>query len=454
MKRYAYRYMRFPFFARSSIEAYLAKMAQKGLIVDKTGTVLWRFRRTEPQDLRFCGIYSPSRTEFDSGLSEDEQNRVEFCAHDGWQLCSKWQQMLIFKNENLDAVPIETDTVMQLSVIERTMKKAFFPQQLILLFLCIIQLATQLVSLSSSPVRFYTNAISVAMLPFWGFLLFGVLIDIARSVLWMRKAARTAEHGTLPEYGSCSIPFILQITALILLIALILFSPQWRIALSALLVFPIIALGNGLKNLLKRKNVSAAVNRTVTMLLVLVLTILMLAGISFVVISDMKRNDAVGSYQSHGISFEVYDDALPITIEMLYTVPEDIAWSKEKQTRSSMLAQSTDCRQWPLTDDPEVPELTYAIHTSRFAFVLDAFEKELLSSSITYHIENSETVHSYYEEIPAAPWGAVRAWHRFDFDKKDHLLLRFSEHLIQITLPYEADDAQTAKLADILSAYR
>ncbi len=452
MNRCTYRCINFSFFDARAIEAYLAKMAQKGLLLENAGTVFWRFRRASPQKLRFCCIYSPSRTEFDSGLSEEEQSRAEFCEHDGWKLCAKWQQMLIFQNEDPDAVPIETDAVMQLSVIERTMKKSFFPQQFLLIFLSLLQTVTQLTSLFSDPIRFYTNAISVVLVPFWAFFLLFVLISLLRSFLWLRRANQTAQHGTLPELRTAHLPSLPAVSVLLLLLfSPLLFAAQWRsVVLISLLCVLIIALATGFKNRLRRKNTPAHINRSLTMLLVFFLTMLMIAGVCIVTFSRQERGKPVTSYQQHGVSFDVYDDELPLTLEMLYDVPDSIAWSKEKHTRRSVLAQNIDCRQWPLTDDPDAPELAYRLYSARFPFILDAFEQALLEESGGSVVLDGKTVYPKYEEIPAAPWGAVRAYRRSDFDSRDHLLLRYEKTILSIALPEPADDTLAARLAAAL----
>ncbi len=452
MKRRIYRYENFAFFDRSAIEAHLARMAEKGLMLDHIGTVLWRYRRTEPKKLRFSAVYFPDCSEYDPEMSESAQSRIEFCEHDGWKLCAQWREMLIFCSENADAVPIETDAVMQLSVIERTMRKSFFPQQVLLLLLGLSQCIIQLGSLLSAPLTFYTNALSVAVLPFWLIFTPTALLDVLRSLLWLRRARSLAEQDELPEFRPWRIVRVLQFAALGILLVLGAFSAQWRRILLPIIafVFVIIAVSTGLKNLLRRKGVSASANRTINAFAVFVLTLLLLLFSTLMILLGFHRSDAVGQYQTHGISYDVYADELPIALEELYEIPAEMQWSRQTEINRSLLALGADCRQWPLTDDPDAPELAYRLYCARFPFILDTFEQTLLDESAGSVVLDGKTMYPQYEEIPAAPWGAVRAYRRSDFDSRDHLLLRYEKTILSIALPEPADDALAARLAAAL----
>ena len=115
--------MNLSFYDQKGIEDKLEKMAARGWMLEKPGTVFWTYRKIPPQSLRFAVTYFPSATQFDPGPSEAQLTKEEFCAWDGWRLVARWDAMQIFCTAQEDPVPIETDPVTQVENIRRTMKK-------------------------------------------------------------------------------------------------------------------------------------------------------------------------------------------------------------------------------------------------------------------------------------------------------------------------------------------
>ena len=55
----------YSFYDHTGMERHLEKMAAKGWLLESIGTTLWRYRRIEPQRLRFSVAYYPDATESD-----------------------------------------------------------------------------------------------------------------------------------------------------------------------------------------------------------------------------------------------------------------------------------------------------------------------------------------------------------------------------------------------------
>ena len=74
----------FSFYDRSGLERRLAAMAEKGWLLEKIGSILWTYRRTEPRKLTFCVCWFPKASAFDPEPSEEQQTFYDFCEHTGW----------------------------------------------------------------------------------------------------------------------------------------------------------------------------------------------------------------------------------------------------------------------------------------------------------------------------------------------------------------------------------
>ena len=104
----------YAFYDHTGLERHLEKMAANGWMLESVGTYALRYRRCEPKKLRFAVVYYPKTDSF----CPDEPNHEnltfwDYCAGAGWQIVTQRDDTHIFYNEDLDAVPIETEAVVQ-----------------------------------------------------------------------------------------------------------------------------------------------------------------------------------------------------------------------------------------------------------------------------------------------------------------------------------------------------
>ena len=96
----------------TGLEAHLARMAEKGWLIEKISNFFWIYRRIEPKKITFCVTYYPKATVFTPEPSEDQETFYEFCQYAGWELAASCAQLQIFRNERENPTPIETDPVL------------------------------------------------------------------------------------------------------------------------------------------------------------------------------------------------------------------------------------------------------------------------------------------------------------------------------------------------------
>lgn len=107
--------MIYTFYDHNSIERHLESRARSGWRVDGIGT-LFHYHRAEPAEVKYAVVYVE-----DSGFwtppNEHEISFEEFCEEAGWELVAEHHKLKVFCNEDLKAVPIETEPQVQVNNI-------------------------------------------------------------------------------------------------------------------------------------------------------------------------------------------------------------------------------------------------------------------------------------------------------------------------------------------------
>ena len=129
----------FSFYDHTGVAQHLEDMAAKGWLLDKMNSFFWTYRKIRPQKLRFSITYFPKASEFDPGMTEEQQTFVDYCAEAGWHLAATSAQIQVFYSREPQPVPIETDAVTQVENIHRAMKRNFLPANIVLLVIAFMQ---------------------------------------------------------------------------------------------------------------------------------------------------------------------------------------------------------------------------------------------------------------------------------------------------------------------------
>lgn len=117
----------FKFYAKEQIEKYLEKKAADGWFLEKMEGLGWKFRKGEPKKLTYSVNYFAKASAYDPAPSADQEAYYELCSYAGWNLAASNAQMQVFCTELEDATPIETDAVLEIQSIHKSVKKSFIP---------------------------------------------------------------------------------------------------------------------------------------------------------------------------------------------------------------------------------------------------------------------------------------------------------------------------------------
>ena len=204
----------YAFYDHTGLERHLEKMAANGWMLESVGTYALRYRRCEPKKLRFAVVYYPKTDSF----CPDEPNHEnltfwDYCAGAGWQIVMQRGDTHIFYNEDLDAVPIETEAVVQVETMERAKKGYVLSNTITVACMLPTMLYLQVSQLRRDPVAFLADGYDLTMILmiFVMILLFGV--ELLGYRLWLRKAKRNArELGIFtPTHSSRWLSFLRSI---------------------------------------------------------------------------------------------------------------------------------------------------------------------------------------------------------------------------------------------------
>lgn len=182
------------------IEQKLTRLAADGWHLEKAGNLIWKFRRGEPKQVRYAVTYAPSASAFNSRPTEAEEDLTDLCAQAGWVRVANQAQRHIYRNENPNATPLETDEAERLKNIRKTMRKHFFPTEAVLIFLFLIQFFTQWINVSLSPSRTFSSYMMVSTMSMLLFVALSHGIIALDGALWLRRARLAMEGGEpIPE---------------------------------------------------------------------------------------------------------------------------------------------------------------------------------------------------------------------------------------------------------------
>ena len=248
----------FTFYDKTGIEAYLTQMAAEGWLLEKISAFHWTYRRIEPKRIHFSVSYYATVTDFEPEPTEEQQTFNDFCEHSGWKLATQTVQMQVFYNENENPVPIETDPVLEVENIHRSVKKTVLVTYFLMLFLGFMMGASFVSTMLGAPIPLLSSSTRL-FTGIWCIVAFVYsLTELITYFTWRRKAKAMAEQGVFFEtrghrkLGFAIFVFML-VSVVLYLISLANTGLQFYMTVYLLIFLVGFPLVNGVKSLLKKK---------------------------------------------------------------------------------------------------------------------------------------------------------------------------------------------------------
>lgn len=436
----------FSFYDITGMERHLEGMAAKGWMLDKITGMGWCYVRCQPKQVHFGVTYYPRASAFEPEPSEGQKTLEEFCDHAGWRLVGSSAQLLVFANEGEDPVPIHTDPELELEGLERIAKR-----NLLLWGLMAVLSLWQLLLIWSqfrfNPVWSLSSSMSI----FSGLTMLYVLLYMGAEVggwyRWRKKARAAAEQGEfVPTHGHEKMGYGM-LPWLLLGVCYVLLSSHGSVQgqIFVILLPSSLALGaavQGTRIALQKRKVSTRRNRALTLLVDVVLSAALMAGLMLWVLRAEPFQDRTGE--------------MVLTVESL-TGESNRNLVQELTTSNSFLLARTDGYQMVEEMEQKVDQyLRYQILDTPFDWIYVRCLEELLHQYNHYGDDepdwSEEKPFYIYQPVDPTPWGAEAAYQLQAYgEEKSKYLICWADRIVELEPSWLLNGEETARAAAALA---
>ena len=113
---------RFALWDAEGMAAHLKNMEAKGWQFTGTDWLgRWEYQECLSRQVRWAVTYTPSRSSLRISSTEAEQDLEEICYDAGWRKIAALSKFHIYRNEDPDCTPLETDELTRLDTMERSL---------------------------------------------------------------------------------------------------------------------------------------------------------------------------------------------------------------------------------------------------------------------------------------------------------------------------------------------
>lgn len=459
----------FKFYDRRGIQAYLEEMAEKGWLLTKCSDLFWHFKKIEPAKLHFSVVYFPQASMYEASASENQLQFQEFCAHTGWKLAASNAQLQFFYNEAETPVPIETDAVLEVENIHKSVKRQFLPGYYFELFLSVMLLTVLSIFCIRHPILFLPSGGFLVYLFCWTIVALLSLTEITKYFSWYKKARLSAEEENSFEEPRNHPEHFVFITPILLIGIGLYFSekangsfafPLAFITAGITLVYAFLVtfLFFGTIHLLKKMGTRPEITKIGAFLASglcgLLMFILLICWV-FEPLFDgryQRSKESKIEYKYDNKSFYAYQDSLPFTVSDLIDT-DYTAYSRRLSEKNSFLLSYLEASERPRVDALAEPRLNYRILKVKVPFLYDFCLKHMLED-FAHNFGRPVPEISGWEQalsIDAAPWGANKAYELSLGDEpQNRFLLCYDKAIVEIDFEWEADANAIEKIKNTL----
>lgn len=460
MSRTKRLFVPFSLYEQQAMETLLEKQAAQGWLLTGMGGWFWTFRQMEPQALQFSVIYCSKVDEYAPQPTEEQQDKEDLFTQSGWQPAARRHDIQVFYTADTDALPLETDPVVQVESLRKVMDRLTLRPRLFTLALCLVWIVKYGLDFRHDAIRFLSSGFDVISLPVWFLLLAACVLEPIACLAWYPKARRAAEECSvfLPPRIPTRASGVLVALA-VLLLCLAAFGsdlpPQWYLAW---LLICLVAVGGGtlLRKRLREKNYPTGLNKAATSFVVIAVYavgVVILLAVSLGSHLGQPAHVVAGSYEQDGRTREIYNDPLPLTAEDL--TETDAVYSREATSYASPLLRRTLYEQSPLVPQyAGAPTVWYTVYDTDFAFVQDMVVRQLLDEHQDEIYEDGSVVQDSYVSIDPAAYG-VQAAYQLQWSSLGPIpqyLLCWPGRVVELRFAYlEPTEEQLAQAASLLA---
>lgn len=435
-----------PFFDPQEIEKKLTQMAAEGWMLEKLGYYFSTYRKIEPAELRFCVTYFPKASTFDSLPTFEEQQKIDYCAMNGWKLLTRLDSMQIYCTDQPDAVPLETDAVVQVKNMYRSIKKTSISAYF-LAPITLMQLGMQYSNFKSDPLNYLSDYKSLALLFLWLVIPLILGVKIFTEHRWYKKAVRiAAQDGTLTPLGEKKFIYLLIILLIPLLIYAFNSAGRFSTILLLVILYPaIIIIEYNIKGKLKDIGASRTTNLAVTIISTVVLTcitiVIIIAHVVFTHTPSHGSDHAV-SYTINGETYHIYDDPQPVKIKDILALGD--TWDYTADHQETFLLSYTEYYQ------KSIPDSSYSIYYSIASIKIPALTPFIRSKALVERNTSFQESDNSFLPLDESTYGVEEIYQQYYDDLENQIYYIFNGTKI-ITIRF-SDDYTGEQISQVLQA--
>ena len=417
----------YSFYDRTGIQNYLEDKAEKGWMLEKAGTLCWKFHRCEPRKLKFSVVYFPEADFYDPRPGEGEETFRDLCEHSGWKFAGSQAQMQIFYSTSANPVPIDTDPVIEVQNIHKSMKKSGLLGYWLLMLSAVLQIFSQCLGFATDPLRYLSWNINLYFVLFWPSMLLLCASRIICYYRWYGRAKQAAEDGEfLATRGFQRVEAVWGLIAMAGLMACIVFGGN-GVTAAVVLVGVLVGLGLVVLSILardyfKKRGYTPAQNKVRTIIVTVAAT-LALSGIL----------TAAAFYY-----VDKTDDATHAVIELSDLMDVEYKTLELEDNKSILLGRQRIMHYTERRNGEPWLELQYQVVHVKAGFLLDFCREEILKDN-------------YFEVAgwDATSWNADEAFAFIRDAQVEGYMLYYGDYIVTIWPNWELTEAQMAAIGDI-----
>lgn len=387
MRKTKYRLENFAFWDYKGIEKHLTQMAEKGWQLSQIISNVWIYKKAEPESITYSVTYIPKVSAYDPEKTEAATQMDEYCESVGWKKVTSYAQMQIYRTDAPNIRPLETDELVRLQVIGRTMKKTALIPNLLYLLLYILIGSGYYKMYQTNPIDLLSQNTLFYSLLFIIIGLFSFVYSIVYLTVWLRQSRKSIDTG-----GQClpvryyRLPMHICTMLLIILLVAMLFSSEetFRI-ISSIRLLCRLAFFCGITLLLeimRRKGTDKATTISVFLFITVIYAIIETFTFqSALETQQAKESQPEHTYYEKGVYWNIYNDYLPIRAEDLTTTEHQL-YSTQYKEQESFLLSYIKCNQSPVPYGTDAPYLWYEILDVKIDFIYNKCVEHCLNQDI------------------------------------------------------------------------
>lgn len=440
----------FAFFDRCGMERHLEKMAEQGWMLSKLTGFYWQYRRITPAKLHFAITYFEEASIFDPVLPAGQEAYLAYCQKAGWHLAANAAQFQAFYSEEEDSVPIETDAVTQVTNIHQVMMKSQLLAFLLLLFLSIFQLVSNLQMVFAEPEIELANNMMISTISTCSLAAILCVSQILGYFLWYYRAKKAANlDGSFYDkpcgvwIGKLALFFL--VANIVFLIYAIAVSRLGIIGGMAFAIVPaVICLGLLIRNALVHKGVPKGINRFATFAAVTLLTFVFLGGVVFV---------GILTIDDHSLTEKEAKTKVPLLVSDLTEVDRtnyEIRYDRDNSFLLDRIEVEDSLRDYR---DEDAPQLRYTLTKIKVSAIYSACFDAIFRKNQEDWQEMSSGIGYVLEKNPSL-WQAKKVYHLYRGARShpDYIVC-WKDRIAEIQFYFDPTEKEIKAAAEALKAY-